>query len=116
MGGLDPETLLTHVSIHWLTNTAGSALRIYAEHERQGPPAGPTTVPIGLASFANDMPAIGAYAERDHASIVSWNTYDRGGHYAAHEEPDLLVGDIRGFFAPLRPRPYADPDSGVHKD
>ncbi len=103
MNGLDPETLLTHVSIYWLTGTAGSALRIYAEHERQEPPAGPTTVPLGLASFANDMPAIRAYAERDHANIVSCNTYDRGGHYAAHEEPDLFVGDIRDFFASLRP-------------
>jgi hypothetical protein len=36
MAGLDPEVLLTHVSIHWLTGTAGSALRIYAEQDRQG--------------------------------------------------------------------------------
>jgi hypothetical protein len=38
-------------------------------------------------------------AERDHANIVSWNNYDRGGHYAAHQAPDLLVDDIRSFFA-----------------
>lgn len=101
MAGLDPEVLLTHVSIHWLTGTAGSALRIYAEQERQEPPAGPTTVPVGLAHFANDLPAIRAYAERDHANIISWNNYDKGGHYAAHQVPDLLVADIRDFFAAL---------------
>jgi epoxide hydrolase len=102
MDGLDPEILLTHVSIHWLTGTAGSALRIYAEAKRQRPPAGPTTVPLGLASFANDLPAIRAYAERDHANIVSWNVYDRGSHYSAHDAPDLLVADIRDFFAARR--------------
>jgi epoxide hydrolase len=40
-------------------------------------------------------------AERDHANIVSWNSYECGGHYAAHQEPGLLVDDIRGFFAGL---------------
>jgi epoxide hydrolase len=103
MADLDPETLLTHVSIHWLTGTAGSALRIYAEHERQEPPAGPTTVPLGLAQFQRDAHAIRALAERDHANITSWNTYDSGGHYAAHQEPGLLVNDIRGFFSALKP-------------
>ncbi|MFC4591894.1 epoxide hydrolase family protein [Sphaerisporangium corydalis] len=102
MRGLDPDVLLTHVSIHWLTGTAGSAPRIYAEQERQEPPEGPTTVPLGLAQFPFDTRPIRADAERDHANIVSWNTYDRGGHYAAHQAPDLLVGDIRGFFAALR--------------
>jgi pimeloyl-ACP methyl ester carboxylesterase len=98
MPDLDTEMLLTHVSTHWLTLTAGTALRIYADHQRQQPATEPTTVPVGLASFANDMPAIRAFAERDHANIVSWNTYDSGGHYAARQEPALLVGDIRGFF------------------
>ena len=101
LGDLDPEALLTHVSIHWLTGTAGSALRIYADHEREEPAAGPTTVPLGLAQFQRDAHAIRAYAGRDHARIVSWNSYDRGGHYAAHQEPGLLAGDIRAFFAGL---------------
>jgi pimeloyl-ACP methyl ester carboxylesterase len=104
LGGLDRETLLTHVTIYWLTGTATSAMRIYAEHGRQSPSAGPTTVPLALAQFPHDLQAIRACAERDHANIVSWNTYDRGGHYAAHEAPDLLVRDIRTFFADSIPR------------
>jgi pimeloyl-ACP methyl ester carboxylesterase len=103
MGGLDRDTLLTHVTIYWLTGTATSAMRIYAEHGRQSPPAAPTTVPLALAQFRHDFQAIRACAERDHANIASWNTYDRGGHYAAHEAPDLLVGDIRTFFAGMMP-------------
>jgi pimeloyl-ACP methyl ester carboxylesterase len=98
MRDLDPETLLTHVTIHWLTGTATSALRLYAEHRRQQPPAGPTTVPLALAHFPHDIRPIRACAERDHANIVSWHSYERGGHYAAHQAPDLLVQDIRTFF------------------
>jgi hypothetical protein len=43
-----------------------------------------------------------ALAERDHANIVSWTEFDRGGHYPAHQVPELLVGDLRQFFAGLR--------------
>jgi hypothetical protein len=43
------------------------------------------------------------FAERDHKDIVSWNEYDRGSHFAAHDAPDLLIGDIRAFFASLKP-------------
>jgi hypothetical protein len=105
MDDLDTETLLTHVPIHWLTGTAGSALRIYAEHERHPPAAGPTTVPLALAQFQGDAHAVRSLAGRDHAHIMSWNTYDRGGHYAAHQEPALLVNDIRRFFSALTPPP-----------
>ena len=99
MAGLDRDTLLTHVTAYWLTGTAASAIRIYAEHGRQSRPGGPTTVPLALAQFPHDIQAIRACAERDHANIASWTTYDRGGHYAAHEAPDLLIRDIRAFFA-----------------
>jgi epoxide hydrolase len=42
------------------------------------------------------------FAERDHANIISWHRYDRGGHFASQEAPDLLLDDIRGFFRQLR--------------
>jgi hypothetical protein len=60
-------------------------------------------VSLALAQFPHDIQAIRACAERDHTNIVSWNTYDRGGHCAAHEAPDLLVHDIRAFFADRTP-------------
>jgi epoxide hydrolase len=62
-------------------------VRVYADHDRQKPPAGPSTV---------------RYAERDHAAIRSWTVHERGGHYAAHQAPELLVADIRAFFTGLR--------------
>jgi epoxide hydrolase len=99
---LGPDEILTNVSIYWLTNTAASAARIYYEDAHAEQPTGPTTVPTGLASFANDFRPIRRFAERDHENIVSWSEFDRGGHWAAHDAPDLLVGDIRQFFRGLR--------------
>ncbi len=88
--------------INWLTGTAGSSARWYYEdlHDREKP-AGPTTTPTGVAVFANDFRTIRRFAERDHKNIVHWSEFDQGGHYAAHQAPDLLVGDIRQFFRPL---------------
>lgn len=101
MRGLDRDTLLTHVTAYWLTRTATSAVRIYAEHQRQTVPGTPTTAPLALAQFPDDLNSIRAYAERDHANIISWTTHDRGGHYAAHQATDLLVQDIRVFYEKL---------------
>ena len=77
-------------------------MRMYYEDARAQHPTGPTTVPIGLASFANDFKSIRRFAERDHRNIVQWNTYDVGGHYAAHEVPDVYAADVRGFFGKLQ--------------
>lgn len=97
------DYLLTNVTLHWVMNTAASAARFYYEnaHVSNGPTR-PTTVPLGLANFADDTPAIRPFAERDHQNIVSWHVYDRGGHHATQLTPDLLTQDIRQFFRLLR--------------
>ena len=97
-----PEVVITNAATYWLTNTAASAARMYYEVAHATAPAEPTTVPLGLAAFAYDFRSIRRFAERDHANIVSWNEYDRGGHWSAHEAPDLLVADLRQFFGGLR--------------
>jgi epoxide hydrolase len=99
---LSSDHIITNVAIYWLTNTAASAARFYYENKHAEPPTGPTTVPIGLASFAFDFRPIRKFAERDHANIVSWSEFDRGSHWAAHDAPDLLLGDLRQFFRTLR--------------
>ena len=99
---LGPNEILTNASIYWLTNTAASAARFYYENKHAALPTGPTTVPIGLASFAFDFRPVRKFAERDHTNIVSWSEFDRGSHWAAHDAPDLLIGDIRQFFRRLR--------------
>ena len=96
------DYILTNVTIYWVTNTAGSSARFYYENAHaQHLPLGPTTVPLGLANFADSAQAIRLFADRDHQNIVSWNFYDRGDHFAAQTAPDLLINDIRTFFQKL---------------
>ncbi|MQA10646.1 MAG: alpha/beta fold hydrolase [Pseudonocardiaceae bacterium] len=102
IGSLDPDAVLTNVMIYWLTNTAASSARLYYEDAHAGEPNEPTTVPIGLANFANDFQSIRRFAERDHQNIASWNTYDSGSHWATYEVPDLVIDDIRAFFRKFR--------------
>ncbi len=100
---LDPDFAISNVMLYWLTGTATSAARLYYENahvtER---PTGPTTAPLALAGFGGDFSGIRRFAERDHANIVRWTMFDRGGHFAAHKAPDELIGDIRAFYAGLR--------------
>ena len=93
------DTILTDVSIYWFTRTAGSSANLYYEamHGKDWPT--PTTVPTGVAVFAEDI-AIRRYAERGN-NIVHWSDFPAGGHFAALETPDLLIRDIRAFFSNL---------------
>jgi epoxide hydrolase len=94
----DPDLILTNATIYWLTNTAASSARLYYENHHAEQDTSQTTFPIGLSSFAYDFRPLRRFAERDHADIVSWKEHDRGGHWAAHDAPDLLIDDIREFF------------------
>jgi epoxide hydrolase len=99
---IDRDWLLTNVMLYWLTGTAGSAARLYYENLHAAPAWGrpPATTPTGVAVFAEDV-AIRRYAEQAN-NIVHWSEFDRGGHFAAMEAPDLLVQDVRACFRPLR--------------
>jgi epoxide hydrolase len=101
---VDRDQLLTNVSLYWFTGTAGSSARLYFEAARSrgsGPPV-PSSAPTGVAVFPHDIaPAIRRFAEQSNA-IVHWTEFDRGGHFAAMEEPDLLIADVRQFFRLFR--------------
>ncbi|MBX9246843.1 epoxide hydrolase [Actinotalea ferrariae] len=95
------DRLLTNVMIYWLTGTAGSAAYVgYAQENAWGTPAAVSGVPTGAIMFADDV-GIRRYAEREHR-ITRWVDVDHGGHFAALEEPELLVADVREFFRTLR--------------
>ncbi|HYN94078.1 MAG TPA: alpha/beta fold hydrolase [Pilimelia sp.] len=101
---LDPDFILANVALYWLTGTGGSAIRLYYEDAHATDrPSGRTTTPTGVAMFAGDFQSIRRFSDRDHANIVSWNAYEgpAQSHYAAHVATDILVGDIRRFFAGL---------------
>ena len=98
---VDRDQLLTNVTLYWLTGTGASAAHLYYE-VRTAPiePAERTDVPTGIAVFPSD-PAIRRLVEREH-NVVHWSEFARGGHFAAMEAPDLLVGDVRAFFRGVR--------------
>lgn len=63
------------------------------------PAALPAHESVGLA---DDFQTIRVFAERDNSNIVHWSTFEKGGHYASLEAPEVLAGDIRAFYAGLR--------------
>ncbi|NJC23694.1 pimeloyl-ACP methyl ester carboxylesterase [Arthrobacter pigmenti] len=97
---LDRDLLLANVSLYWFTRTAGSAaLTVYAQGSGWGTPKEKTSVPTAVLNFAHDI-AIRSYVEREN-TVTRWTDVDHGGHFAALEEPDLLVEDLRAFFSTL---------------
>ncbi len=101
---VDRDALLTNVMLYWLTRTAGSSARYYKEGTSTpwGEPEPPSPVPTAVAVFPHDIAVpIRRLAERNH-NIVRWTEFDRGGHFAAMEEPDLLTGDLRESFRSYR--------------
>lgn len=96
------DRILTNVMLYWTTGTAGSAARMYYENMHSAPNWGRplSRTPLAVAAFAEDI-SIRRYGERAN-NIVRWSDFDRGGHFAAMEAPDLLVEDVRAFFRSLR--------------
>jgi pimeloyl-ACP methyl ester carboxylesterase len=99
---VDRDKILTDVSIYWFTGTAGSAAHTY--YERFNDPAmwvpkDRGTVPTGVAVFTTDV-TVRRFADKMH-NVVRWSEFDRGGHFAALEAPDLLGADVRDFFRAL---------------
>lgn len=99
------DDILTAVSIYWLTATAGSSAQLYYESSHTeddfirtwaGP--WPLAMPVGVASFPKDaVRPVRRFAEQIMPTLTHWTEFDRGGHFAALEQPGLLVGDIRKF-------------------
>jgi epoxide hydrolase len=97
---VDREQLLTNVSVYWFTGTGASAAQFLYEAAHAGEWPGPSPVPQGWALFAADD-LVRRLIDPD-GKIGHWSEFDRGGHFAAMEAPDLLVDDVRAFFRPLR--------------
>jgi pimeloyl-ACP methyl ester carboxylesterase len=96
---VDRDRILTDVSIYWFTATAGSAAHTYYERFNDPSmwmPQERSTVPTAVAVFPTDI-SIRPFASKT-SNIVRWSEFDRGGHFAALEAPDLLTADIREFF------------------
>jgi pimeloyl-ACP methyl ester carboxylesterase len=96
------DQILTQVSLYWFTNTQATAGRYHYEEVHSGAEPAVNAAPTGVAVFADDFKSIRTFAERDNSSILHWNDFPEGGHYAALEVPLVVAADIRSFFAGLR--------------
>jgi epoxide hydrolase len=102
---VDRDTLLTNVTLYWLTGTAGSSANLYYENAHAGgwgPPPKSAT-PTGVAVFPGDFALpIRRFAERDNTNLVRWTEMPRGGHFGSLEEPALYAADVRELFERYR--------------
>ncbi|PUB24466.1 pimeloyl-ACP methyl ester carboxylesterase [Promicromonospora sp. AC04] len=93
------DQVLAQVSLYWLTNTSATSVRYHYTELRTGAEPVVSTGRIGVAVFADDFQTIRSLAERDNARIEHWSEFPKGGHFAALEVPELVVQDLRTFFA-----------------
>ncbi|GAB3947356.1 epoxide hydrolase [Kribbella albertanoniae] len=95
------DRLLTNAMLYWLTGTAGSAAYVgYAQAQAWGAGKENSGVPTAVLALAHDVP-VRKYVEQEN-TVTRWTDVDHGGHFAALEEPELLVADVREFFSGLR--------------
>ena len=99
------DELLTNVMIYWVTETANSAGRSYYEashNQAPVPRGGKVEVPTGVALFPGPIANPPREAVERGYNVQRWTEMPSGGHFAALEEPEALVEDVRAFFRPLR--------------
>ncbi len=106
---LTRDELLDNVMLYWLPGTGASSARLYWESSRQvnewisGPTGDTVAVPTGCSIFPKEIQRPSRrWAEKRFLDIRYWNEPDRGGHFAAFEQPDLFVEELRAFFRLVR--------------
>jgi pimeloyl-ACP methyl ester carboxylesterase len=107
-GGLTRDHILDNITVYWLTGTGASAARSYWESARaqalaagQAPPQ--VTIPVGFTTFPDEIfRAPRSWVELAYPTLTYFHEADKGGHFAAWEQPELFATEIRAAFRPLR--------------
>jgi pimeloyl-ACP methyl ester carboxylesterase len=102
--GLTRDDILDNITITWLTNTALSGARLYWEYWGKGYfNAKGVSIPVAVSVFPDELyPAPRSWTEKAYPKLIHYNKLDKGGHFAAWEQPELLVGELRTAFKTLR--------------
>jgi pimeloyl-ACP methyl ester carboxylesterase len=110
-GNLTPEHFLDNITLYWLTGTGASAARSYWENAQAGPraakadqaPPPPVTLPVGFTAFPGEIwQSPRSWVEAGYPNVTYYNKAERGGHFAAWEEPELFATEVRAAFKSLR--------------
>jgi pimeloyl-ACP methyl ester carboxylesterase len=104
----DRDFLCTTASIYWLTGTIATSLRLYHEHFNPAPPPPLHTrrrvidVPTGFSVMPRDLLMMPRAVAAELTDLRHWSVLTQGGHFAASEQPQAIVEELRAFYAPLR--------------
>ena len=100
---LTPDEMLDNISLYWFTNTATSSGRYYRENAARGFHLGRVELPVGVSVFPREIfRAPKTWVDQNYPKLIHWNELPRGGHFAAFEQPQLFVDELRTCFRKLR--------------
>lgn len=106
--GLTRDDILDNVTLYWLTNTAISSARLYWDTAKISTGGGffdvrGVTIPVAVSAFPDEIYAAPrSWAERAYPKLIHYNKLERGGHFAAWEQPEVFCAEMRTAFKPLR--------------
>jgi pimeloyl-ACP methyl ester carboxylesterase len=101
--GLTRDDVLDNITLFWLTNTAVSAARLYAENKTSFFGINGVKLPVAVSVFPDELyQAPKSWTEQAYPNLVHYNRLPKGGHFAAWEQPELLVDEVRAGFRTLR--------------
>jgi pimeloyl-ACP methyl ester carboxylesterase len=101
--GLTRDDILDNITLYWLTNTAISSARLYWENDLNFFAPKGVTIPTAVSAFPDEIYAAPkAWAEKAYPKLIHYNRLDKGGHFAAWEQPASFTGELRASFRSLR--------------
>jgi pimeloyl-ACP methyl ester carboxylesterase len=101
--GLTRDDILDNVTLYWLTNTAVSSARIYWENKFGFFAPKHVAIPVAVSAFPDEVVQTPrSWAERAYPKLIYYNKLDKGGHFAAWEQPELFAAEVRAAFQSLR--------------
>jgi pimeloyl-ACP methyl ester carboxylesterase len=101
--GISRDDILDNITMYWLTNTAVSSARLYWENKLPFFDVKNVTIPVAVSAFPDELyQAPRSWAERAFPKLIHYNKLDKGGHFAAWEQPELFCAEMRAAFRSLR--------------
>ena len=101
--GLTRDDVLDNITLFWLTNTGVSSARLYWENKQPFLTPKNVAIPVAVSVFPDDLcPVSKNWAEKAYPKLIFFNKHDKGGHFAAWEQPESLTADVRAAFRSLR--------------
>src|SRR6202012_1607444 len=99
LSALSTQQMPDETTLYWLSNTAASSARMYFDNRNGAPNLGRVELPVGCSIFPKERPKIQKrWAEACYPRLIHWRELDRGGHFAAFEQPALFVRELSDFF------------------